>query len=63
MSHLPQGAGRFGGSPAVPSVLLQPLPPGRFGKWLDGGFKIESPASEEDLDEGLPTDGNRETEE
>ncbi|HSY38701.1 MAG TPA: DNA gyrase inhibitor YacG [Polyangia bacterium] len=27
-----------------------------LGKWLDGGFKIESPASEEDLDQGLPTD-------
>ena len=26
-----------------------------LGKWLDGGFKIESPASEEDLDQGLPT--------
>jgi uncharacterized protein len=34
-----------------------------LGKWLNGGFKIESPASEEDLDQGLPTDGNRETEE
>lgn len=33
-----------------------------LGKWLDGGYKIESQASEEDLDQGLPTDGNRETE-
>ena len=23
-----------------------------LGKWLDGGFRISSPASEEDLDEG-----------
>jgi uncharacterized protein len=29
-----------------------------LGKWLDGGFKIESPASEEDLDQGLPSDGD-----
>ncbi|HLK88637.1 MAG TPA: DNA gyrase inhibitor YacG [Polyangia bacterium] len=28
-----------------------------LGKWLDGGFRIESPISEEDLDQGLPTDG------
>ena len=33
-----------------------------LGKWLDGGYKIESQASEEYLDQGLPTDGNRETE-
>jgi len=26
-----------------------------LGKWLDGGFRIGSPLSEEDLDEGLPT--------
>ena len=31
-----------------------------LGKWLDGGFKIESPVSEEDLDQGLPTDGSPE---
>jgi len=29
---------------------------------LDGGFKIESPASEEDLDQGLPTEGSPEKE-
>jgi uncharacterized protein len=29
-----------------------------LGKWLDGGYRIESPISEEDLDQGLPTDGN-----
>jgi endogenous inhibitor of DNA gyrase (YacG/DUF329 family) len=31
-----------------------------LGKWLDGGYRIESPISEEDLDQGLPTDGNPE---
>ena len=31
-----------------------------LGKWLDGGFKIESPASEEDLDQGIPTAGDPE---
>ncbi len=29
-----------------------------LGKWLDGGYRIESPLSEEDLDQGLPTDGD-----
>jgi uncharacterized protein len=28
-----------------------------LGKWLDGGYRVESPISEEDLDQGLPTDG------
>ena len=28
-----------------------------LGKWLDGGHRIESQISEEDLDQGLPTDG------
>ncbi|HEY4394887.1 MAG TPA: DNA gyrase inhibitor YacG [Polyangia bacterium] len=31
-----------------------------LGKWLDGGYRIEAPLSEEDLDQGLPTDGNPE---
>jgi endogenous inhibitor of DNA gyrase (YacG/DUF329 family) len=31
-----------------------------LGKWLDGGYRIEAPISEEDLDQGLPTDGNPE---
>lgn len=31
-----------------------------LGKWLDGGYRIQSPISEEDLDQGLPTDGNPE---
>ncbi|HVZ89481.1 MAG TPA: DNA gyrase inhibitor YacG [Polyangia bacterium] len=25
-----------------------------LGKWLDGGYKIETAASEEDLDQGMP---------
>jgi uncharacterized protein len=31
-----------------------------LGKWLDGGYRIESPMSEEDLDQGLSTDGDPE---
>jgi endogenous inhibitor of DNA gyrase (YacG/DUF329 family) len=31
-----------------------------LGKWLDGGYRIEAPIAEEDLDQGLPTDGNPE---
>ena len=31
-----------------------------LGKWLDGGYKNDSPASEEDLDQGLPTAGSPE---
>jgi hypothetical protein len=27
-----------------------------LGKWLDGGYRITAPLSEEDLDQGLPTD-------
>ena len=34
--------------------------PADLGKWLDGGYRIEAPISEEDLDQGLPTDGNPE---
>jgi hypothetical protein len=29
-----------------------------LGKWLDGGYRIEAPISEEDLDQGLPMDDN-----
>jgi len=32
-----------------------------LGKWLDGGYRIETQASEEDLDHGMPTDGDPET--
>jgi endogenous inhibitor of DNA gyrase (YacG/DUF329 family) len=32
-----------------------------LGKWLDGGYRIEAPISEEDLDQGLPTDDNPES--
>jgi endogenous inhibitor of DNA gyrase (YacG/DUF329 family) len=28
-----------------------------LGNWLDAAYRISAPASEEDLDEGLPTDG------
>jgi uncharacterized protein len=28
-----------------------------LGKWLDGGYRIESAISDEDLDHGVPTDG------
>jgi uncharacterized protein len=31
-----------------------------LGKWLDGGYRITAPLSEEDLDQGLPTDGETE---
>jgi uncharacterized protein len=31
-----------------------------LGKWLDGGYRITAPPSEEDLDQGLPTDGESE---
>jgi uncharacterized protein len=31
-----------------------------LGKWLDGGYRITAPISEEDLDQGLPTDGETE---
>jgi endogenous inhibitor of DNA gyrase (YacG/DUF329 family) len=27
-----------------------------LGKWLDGGYRISSPASEEDLDQGVQLD-------
>ena len=29
-----------------------------LGKWLDGAYRIGAPIAEEDLDEGLPTDGS-----
>ena len=30
-----------------------------LGKWLDGGYRISAPVSEEDLDQGLvPDDGD-----
>ncbi len=32
-----------------------------LGKWLDGGYRIETQASEEDLDHGMPTEGDPET--
>jgi hypothetical protein len=28
-----------------------------LGKWLDGGYRIGAPVTEEDLDQGLPTEG------
>lgn len=28
-----------------------------LGKWLDAAYRISTPAAEEDLDQGLPTDG------
>jgi endogenous inhibitor of DNA gyrase (YacG/DUF329 family) len=31
-----------------------------LGKWLDGGYRIATPLSEEDLDQGLPTDDEAE---
>ena len=32
-----------------------------LGKWLDGGYRISAPVSEEDLDQGLvPDDTDRE---
>jgi endogenous inhibitor of DNA gyrase (YacG/DUF329 family) len=29
-----------------------------LGAWLDGAHRISAPLSEEDLDAGLPTDGD-----
>lgn len=31
-----------------------------LGKWLDGAYRIGAPLTEEDLDQGLPTDGSTE---
>jgi len=31
-----------------------------LGRWLDGGYRITAPLSEEDLDQSLPTDGESE---
>jgi endogenous inhibitor of DNA gyrase (YacG/DUF329 family) len=31
-----------------------------LGTWLDGGYRISAPLSEEDLDQGLPTDAESE---
>jgi endogenous inhibitor of DNA gyrase (YacG/DUF329 family) len=29
-----------------------------LGRWLEGSYRIGSPIEEEDLDEGLPTEGD-----